>query len=142
MQAQTTGRSSAHRLSRISLGIVAGLGLVVAGVLAIQALTGGQTAAEPAESQAINVQTVAGSDTTTLNLDRNGADVEPAAVARSAGGVDWTTLYLDRDGADMPEGNWWGEGEYAGGSAAPGSERGPDITTLNLDRDGADVAAD
>jgi hypothetical protein len=144
MQAQTTGRNREYRLNRIILGIVAGLGLVVAGIFGIQALTDGQPAGESAELREASPLTVAGPDTTTLNLDRDGADVELPPVAQPAGGVGVTTLYLDRDGADIPESNWWSGSVYAGGvnEAAPGSDRGPDTTMLNLDRDGADVAAD
>ena len=144
MQAQTTGRNRDSHLSRIILGIVAGLGLTVAAIVGIQAWSDGQTAAEPEALRPVSVPAVAGLDTTTLILDRDGADVESALAARPAGSVDTTTLYLDRDGADISEGDWWGRGDYAGSAQenAPGSERGPDITTLNLDRDGADIVED
>jgi len=144
MQAQTTGRNSQDRLNRIILGIVAGLGLVVAGIFGIQALTDGQPAGESAELREVNPLTVTGLDTTTLNLDRDGADVELVPAARPARSVDTTTLFLNRDGADIPAGSWWGDSGYEGraNEAVAGSERGPDTTTLNLDRDGADVVAD
>jgi hypothetical protein len=85
-----------------------------------------------------------GADSTTLSLDRDGADVFSAAKASPTRGMDTTTLYLDRDGADIPEGNWWGSSDYAGDAvAAPfDGNNGPGSTTLNLDRDGADVSSD
>ena len=144
MQAQRIGRVREYRLSHIILGVVVGLGLIVASVFGIQALTDGQPAGETEELREVNPLIVAGPDTTTLNLDRHGADVEPASLARPADGVDTTTLILDRDGADLPAGSWWGDSGYEGRAdeAALGSDRGPDITTLNLGRDGADIAAD
>lgn len=85
-----------------------------------------------------------GTDITTLDLDRDGADVIPPVLARPAGSADVATLYLDRFGADIPEGNWWEASEDASKAVVAGVEgyRGPDITMMNLDRDGADVLAD
>jgi hypothetical protein len=40
-------------------------------------------------------------DITTLNLDRDGADVVPAGAIGSVAAIDVTTLDLDRDGADV-----------------------------------------
>jgi len=61
-------------------------------------------------------------DTMGLNLDRDGADI--AAPAPGPAAVDTTGLSLDRDGADT----------FQGQPAAA-----PDVTTLRLDRDGADI---
>lgn len=144
MQAQIFGRVKGYRVSRIILAAVAGLGLVVASVIGIQALTDGQDAAETQEFRTVDVQSNVGPDVTTLNLDRDRADVEPAPAARPSRGVDTTTLYLDRDGADVSASSSWGGSDYAGSTneAASGSDRKLDLTTLNLDRDGADVVAD
>ncbi len=94
-------------------------------------------------SIAVGVAGAEGVDTTTLDLDRYGADVVPTAEAHPAiidadRGPDITNLYLDRDGADILEGNWWGRSDYAGAADA---QQGPDITDLNLDREGADVVS-
>jgi hypothetical protein len=88
--------------------------------------------------------TVAGPDTTTLELDRDGADVFPAGEHASANGLDLTVLYLDREGADSPTGYWWNTSSYAAAqpAAIPPVYKGPDITGLNLDRDGADRVID
>jgi hypothetical protein len=87
--------------------------------------------------------TAASLDTTTLELDRDGADISPVDEKPSARGLDMTMLYLDRDGADSPTGNWWDPSSYAAArpADAPSIYRGPDITGLNLDRDGADAVA-
>jgi hypothetical protein len=61
-------------------------------------------------------------DTMGLNLDRDGADI--AAPAPGPAAVDTTGLSLDRDGADT----------FQGQPAAA-----PDVTTSRLDRDGADI---
>lgn len=84
-----------------------------------------------------------GLDTTTLDLDRDGADFVPEGRARFAGGVDMTTLYLDRDGSDIAEGNWWGRSDYASAAddTTPGAYQGPDVTTLTLDHIGADMVS-
>ena len=84
----------------------------------------------------------AGVDTTTLDLDRHGADVFPAVMAEPAivdapSGIDISTLYLDRNGADMPSSSWWEMSTYAGDAD---TRHGPDSADLNLDRDGADIA--
>jgi len=91
---------------------------------------------------AVGLAGAEGVDTTTLDLDRYGADVVPTADAYPAiidadGGPDITTLYLDRHGADLPTADWWDRSDYA---SAADARQGPDITKLNLDRYGADVA--
>ena len=94
---------------------------------------------------AVGLAGAEGVDTTTLDLDRYGADIvqensaHPAIVEDASRGPDITTLYLDRFGADMPAGNWWVVSNYAGGADASGTQFGPDITGLQLDKDLADV---
>ena len=85
-----------------------------------------------------------GLNITTLNLDRDGADVLPVDEEQSASGLDLTVLYLDREGADSPTGYWWDTSRYAAAQPAeiPSIYKGPDITGLNLDRDGADRVID
>jgi hypothetical protein len=49
MQAQTSGRLKAYRVHLVSLGLVAGLGLLAATIFGIQALSGGQQSLQTQE---------------------------------------------------------------------------------------------
>jgi hypothetical protein len=82
-----------------------------------------------------------GANTTSLNPDSAGSGLVSFQTTTESKGIDTTTLVLDRDGADIPEGNWWGNPNLAASLAVPGApvSQGPDITKLNLDRDGADI---
>jgi hypothetical protein len=74
----------------------------------------------------------------------DGASSETRDAIVGGPGPDITSLNLDRDGADIEEGKEWGTINAAGGatSEAIDGKRGPDITSLNLDRDGADIVED